>query len=53
MSETTPEPTDPWAAWDAGQVVALTAADARGPLRLAFYGRCSTEDLQDPETSRQ
>lgn len=44
---------DLWAAWDAGHVVALTERDARGPLRLAFYGRCSTEDLQDPETSRE
>jgi len=23
-----------------------------GPLRFAFYGRCSTEDNQDPDTSR-
>lgn len=47
--------TDEWAEWDAQQNLLQTglAGNAiRGPLRLAFYGRCSTEDNQDPETSR-
>ena len=29
-----------------------TAFHAVKPLRFAFYGRCSTDDNQDPETSR-
>lgn len=40
---------NPWAALDA------PAAELSGPAELrkcAFYGRCSTEDNQDPETSR-
>lgn len=45
---------NPWSAWDAQRSAALTsAAGPTGPRRLAFYGRCSTEDLQDPETSRR
>lgn len=42
---------DPWAALDEvlGVEVADPVDDAIGPT--AFYGRCSTEDNQDPETS--
>lgn len=43
--------TDPWAAWDAERP-ARHAAAARA-TRFAFYARVSTEDNQDPETSRQ
>ena len=43
------EAADPWAEYDAER-------QGRSPVtasvsRFAFYGRCSTEDLQDPETS--
>lgn len=31
---------------------ASTERDTSGPLRFAFYGRCATEDNQDPDTSR-
>jgi DNA invertase Pin-like site-specific DNA recombinase len=46
------EPTNDWAALDE-----LLGLDATPTLEsslgaLAFYGRCSTEDNQDPETSR-
>ncbi len=42
---------DPWATLDdlLGVEVAEPAEDVVGPI--AFYGRCSTEDNQDPETS--
>ncbi|GDY33278.1 recombinase family protein [Gandjariella thermophila] len=42
---------DPWATLDdlLGVEVADTGEDGIGPV--AFYGRCSTEDNQDPETS--
>lgn len=43
---------DPWATLDEllGVVVADVVEDGIGPM--AGYGRCSTEDNQDPETSR-
>jgi DNA invertase Pin-like site-specific DNA recombinase len=43
---------DPWAALDEilGVQVLDTGDESVGPL--AFFGRCSTEDNQDPETSR-
>jgi hypothetical protein len=43
---------NPWATLDdlLGVEVAETIEDGIGPK--AFYGRCSTEDNQDPETSR-
>src|SRR5687767_2814682 len=43
---------DPWAAFDdvMGVQVVDAVDDGIGPL--AFSGRCSTEDNQDPETSR-
>ncbi|WP_185996158.1 recombinase family protein [Nocardioides campestrisoli] len=46
-------PLDPWADYDAatGRNEPLTPDLA--PRRFAFYGRVSTEDNQDPETSRQ
>lgn len=43
---------DLWATYDAQQAKARPEPDLR-PARLAFYGRCSTEDNQDPETSRR
>lgn len=43
---------DPWATLDGllGVYAVQTLSDVVGPV--AFYGRCSTEDNQDPETSR-
>lgn len=43
---------DPWATLDAllNIEVVSTRSDVVGPV--AFYGRCSTEDNQDPATSR-
>src|SRR5919107_453196 len=52
MSPSTDQP-DPWATLDG-----LLGIETAGPGpehavgELAFYGRCSTEDNQDPETSR-
>ena len=46
-------PVDPWETWDLQQAQTGPAPRPRGPLRVALYGRCSTEDLQDPETSRR
>jgi site-specific DNA recombinase len=43
--------TDVLAAW-AEQSLRRTAEPGRGRLRFAFYGRVSTEDWQDPVTSR-
>src|SRR5215213_8488147 len=45
---------NPWAALDELLGIESVGADpAQGSLgELAFYGRCSTEDNQDPETSR-
>ncbi|GAA0259133.1 hypothetical protein GCM10010492_70150 [Saccharothrix mutabilis subsp. mutabilis] len=42
---------DPWAVLDElmGVEVVDMTEDGIGPV--AFYGRCSTEDNQDPETS--
>lgn len=49
MSYTAVSDEDLWASLAA---VGLNAEPAtEEPIRLAFYGRCSTEDLQDPETS--
>ena len=41
----------PWSKYDAEKAGAGTSATERAPLRFAFYGRCSTEDNQDPQTS--
>lgn len=43
---------DPWATLDEllGVKVVEAIEDGIGPV--AVYGRCSTEDNQDPETSR-
>jgi site-specific DNA recombinase len=49
-----------WSAWTEGGLVAWAGASgqrrasgcAGGGLRFAFYGRVSTEDWQDPVTSR-
>ena len=43
---------DPWATLD--DILGLEVADVvdDGIGNLAGYGRCSTEDNQDPETSR-
>ncbi len=43
---------DPWRVMDAlwGTAAPSAARDTAGPV--AFYGRCSTEDNQDPRTSR-
>lgn len=40
---------DPWAEFDAS---VTPVSSSQRPTRLAFYGRCSTEDAQDPVTSR-
>lgn len=42
---------DPWATLDAILGVEPLAAIDEGIGPVAFYGRCSTEDNQDPETS--
>src|SRR6476659_797683 len=36
----------------AQSLISQTAGRSRGRLRFAFYGRVSTEDWQDPVTSR-
>jgi DNA invertase Pin-like site-specific DNA recombinase len=48
----TAEIVDPWAALDGlvGADLAHAVHEQVGPV--AFYGRCSTEDNQDPDTSR-
>ena len=44
---------DPWATLDELLGIEAVAADPEQSVgELAFYGRCSTEDNQDPETSR-
>ena len=42
---------DPWATLDDLLGVEPAAEADEGIGALAFYGRCSTEDNQDPETS--
>jgi site-specific DNA recombinase len=42
---------DVLAEW-AQSLTSQTAGRSRGRLRFAFYGRVSTEDWQDPVTSR-
>ena len=42
---------DPWATLDGILGVELTAPTDQRIGPVAFYGRCSTEDNQDPETS--
>jgi DNA invertase Pin-like site-specific DNA recombinase len=44
---------DQWSAFD--DMIRRAPADSGRPmaLKLAFYGRCSTEDNQDPDTSRE
>ncbi|WP_086829000.1 recombinase family protein [Allokutzneria sp. NRRL B-24872] len=43
---------DPWSALDDLLGVEIVTAGDEGIGPLAVYGRCSTEDNQDPETSR-
>ncbi|MPY77164.1 MAG: recombinase family protein [Actinophytocola sp.] len=43
---------DPWATLDDLWGVDVADAPDEGIGAVAFYGRCSTEDNQDPETSR-
>ena len=43
--------TDPWATLDELLGVEVAAPVDQGIGPVAFYGRCSTEDNQDPETS--
>ena len=44
---------NPWATLDGLLGIEAVAADSDQSVgELAFYGRCSTEDNQDPETSR-
>jgi hypothetical protein len=42
---------DPWATLDGLLSVEPVDIEADGVGPVAFYGRCSTEDNQDPETS--
>lgn len=42
-------PNDPWEGFDKSNDITLEEPRS---LRFAFYGRCSTEDNQDPESSR-
>ncbi|WP_219905263.1 hypothetical protein [Actinopolyspora mortivallis] len=42
---------DPWATLDGLLGVEVAEAADTGLGAVAFYGRCSTEDNQDPETS--
>jgi hypothetical protein len=46
------EPTNDWAVLDELLGLEATPTLESGLGALAFYGRCSTEDNQDPETSR-
>src|ERR1700759_5261680 len=43
---------DALASWAEGLVGRRECVQGRGCLRFAFYGRVSTEDWQDPVTSR-
>jgi hypothetical protein len=43
---------DALAAWAEGLAGRRDGVHGRGCLRFAFYGRVSTEDWQDPESSR-
>lgn len=47
------QPDDPWAEYDAVTGRDQATDVEASPRRFAFYGRVSTEDHQDPETSRQ
>ena len=47
----TTEAPGPWATLDELLGVEVAAPVDRGIGPVAFYGRCSTEDNQDPETS--
>ena len=52
MSPSTDQP-DPWATLDGLLGIETAGPDPEHAVgELAFYGRCSTEDNQDPETSR-
>ena len=42
---------DPWATLDDLWGIEVTEPVEQGIGPVAFYGRCSTEDNQDPETS--
>ena len=55
MSATSHQTVDqpsPWATLDDLLGIEVAADPEQGVGALAFYGRCSTEDNQDPETSR-
>lgn len=49
---TDPDGEDPWQVLDVLWGVTVSAADEDRAGPVAFYGRCSTEDNQDPRTSR-
>ena len=44
---------DPWATLDELMGVEVVDTAVSGMDPMAFYGRCSTEDNQDPETSQK
>ncbi|WP_338760232.1 recombinase family protein [Nocardia vulneris] len=46
-----PSDTNEWAVLDGLLGIEVADQESDGDQRLAFYGRCSTEDNQDPETS--
>jgi len=46
------QPGDALASWAEGLASRRAGVQGRGCLRFAFYGRVSTEDWQDPVTSR-
>ncbi|MFF3224057.1 recombinase family protein [Nocardia suismassiliense] len=46
-----PSETNEWAVLDGLLGIEVADQESDGSQRLAFYGRCSTEDNQDPETS--
>ncbi|WP_433621041.1 recombinase family protein [Nocardia sp. CA-120079] len=46
-----PTESNEWAVLDELLGLVPEAADSSGDKQFAFYGRCSTEDNQDPETS--
>lgn len=48
MTESQLPPSNPWSDYDLVQSSRLVAPDNRV---FVFYGRCSTEDMQDPEAS--
>ncbi|WP_324191883.1 recombinase family protein [Nocardia brasiliensis] len=49
--ESMPSDTDEWAVLDELLGIEVASPESDASQRLAFYGRCSTEDNQDPESS--